>query len=165
MHDHAFADAILAMHIGRWRTKPFFYWLLAYASLTAWETFSWSLTPKDKSNYANLFYNRSYLDDTHCPFLYILLIENHSPMSLMTLCRSLGTSFVMWNWQSITRHEVLTFKEQKKKTYPFFFFEKKNSRRRRSRTKKVSCFLAGQLGKKKRNSEVQVAVNMSCCRH
>jgi hypothetical protein len=40
----------------------------------------------------------------------------------MTLCRSLGTSFVMWNWQSITRHEVLTFKEQKKKTYPFFFF-------------------------------------------
>lgn len=83
----------------------------------------------------------------------------------MTLCRSLGTSFVMWNWQSITRHEVLTFKEQKKKTYPFFFFEKKNSRRRRSRTKKVSCFLAGQLGKKKRNSEVQVAVNMSCCRH
>jgi hypothetical protein len=124
VHDHAFADAILAMHIGRWRTKPFFYWLLAYASLTAWETFSWSLTPKDKSNYANLFYNRSYLDDTHCPFLYILLIENHSPMSLMTLCRSLGTSFVMWNWQSITRHEVLiiTFKEHKKNISLFFFF-------------------------------------------
>jgi len=56
-------------------------------------------------------------------------------MSLMTLCRSLGTSFVMWNWQSITRHEVLiiTFKEHKKKiSLFFFFFEKKNSRRRPS---------------------------------
>jgi hypothetical protein len=40
----------------------------------------------------------------------------------MTLCRSLGTSFVMWNWQSITRHEVLTFKEQKKKNISLFFF-------------------------------------------
>jgi hypothetical protein len=41
----------------------------------------------------------------------------------------------MWNWQSITRHEVLiiTFKEHKKNiSLFFFFFEKKNSRRRPS---------------------------------
>jgi hypothetical protein len=39
---------------------------------------------------------------------------------------------VMWNWQSITRHEVLTFKEHKKNISLFFYFEKKNSRRRPS---------------------------------